>query len=143
LAPDRAALTLVALRDPDAPSPPVVYALVAPDGEGSALRAAIGPTAIPQSTAERAFAVLEGVARTPSWLEASASRMADRYAAWQAALAGRPGVEVIGRAGTEAAALCLGGDGDAIAAELVHTFVSVRAWPASSMRSLLTVDLAI
>ncbi len=139
---ERATVTLVALRDPDAPSPAVLYALIAPDQHGAALRAAVGPTAVPAVLAEHAFAVLEGVDRDPTWADRAIARITERNAAWRTALAGRPGVEVLPPAGTEAAALCLGGDGDAIAADLVGQFLTVRAWPTSAMRALLTADLA-
>ena len=138
---ERATLTLVALRDPDDPVTPVVHALIAPEGQGVALRVAVGPTALPQAVAERAFAVLDGLGRNPDWQHASEVRLRACGQAWHAALEGRPGVIAFAPVGLEAAALCLADDGEQIAAELVADFLTVRAWPMTPMRAILTVDL--
>jgi hypothetical protein len=137
----RGTFTLVALRDPDNPVAPVLYGLVgAADAELEA-RIAIGPTAVPEPLAERAFAVLDGLARHPEWPAASAARLAVRYAEWTSALAGRPGVVPLGQAGLEAAALCLGDDSAVIARDLTLAFPGVQAWNMAPMRGLLTVHL--
>ena len=141
LARQRAALTLVALRDPDHPTEPVVYALVGPDGEELALRVGVGPTGLPNVVAEHALAVLDGLLLLPAWPAAMAARADARFAEWLAALAGRPGVVALGRSGLEAAALCLGDDAEQVARALLPTFASVQAWPMTPMRALLTVDL--
>ncbi len=138
---ERAVLTLVALRDPDRPSDPVLYALVAPDQQGEGLRAATGPTALPELQAAHALAVLDGLQRQPTWPTALNARLAARYAQLQQALAGRPGVQLLGLTGLEAAALCWADDGKAIAAALAVEFPTLAAWPMSEMRGLLTVDL--
>ncbi len=141
LLPDRPTLTLVALRDPDCPSEPVLHALVAPDGQGRALGIAIGPTSVPDLLADHAFAVLDGVERWPDWQAQLVPRLEARYGQWLAALAGRPGVQILGRSGVEAAALCLSDDADVIAAAIADAFPAVRAWPMTPMRALLTLDL--
>ena len=137
----RAPLTLVALRDPDRPSEPVLYALLVPDQQGEALLIASGPTALPEIQAEHAFAVLDGLQRQPTWPTAMQARLATRYAQFQQAVANRPGVVLLGQTGLEAAALCLADDGEEIAQALAGEFPAAVAWPMTDMRGLLTVDL--
>ena len=137
----RGTFTLVALRDPDDPVTPVLYGLVGAADADLEARVAIGPTAVPALLAERAFAILDGLARHPDWPAATATRLEARYAEWRRALAGRPGVVDLGQAGLEASALCLGDDGAAIARELTLNFPGVQAWPMAPMRGLLTVHL--
>lgn len=137
----RTAFTLVALRDPDSPSEPVIYALVAPEHHGSVLQSVVGPMTLPSLLADRAMAVLHGLARQPDWTVTMRARLEVRHAQWCEALAGRPGVQLLGRSGLEAAALCLGDDGAQIADDILLDFPSVCAWPMRPMRGLLTADL--
>lgn len=141
LAPDRRALTVVCLRDPDSPSAAVLHGLVAPEGEGTTLRLLGGLAGASSLLAERAYAVLVGAEQQPAWRKSYWPRLEARYAEWCAALAERPGVQVLGRAGLEASAICWSGDSAAVAESIAGAFPFVSAWVGSGMRGLISVDL--
>ncbi len=137
----RKSLTLIALRDPDQPCEPLVCGLVVPTLSGVGLRVAVGPTRLPRVIADRATAVLHSLALQPDWPAPMLAQLQVRYAAWHAAMVDRPGVQVLGRCGLEAAALCHAGDGPQIADAIATDFPSIRASRVAGMRGLLTVDL--
>ena len=138
----RAALTIVALRDPDAASAqPVLCALVARSGEGRALRAAVGAAEVPLPALRHALAVLDGLGRDGGWEQALWQRTAARYAEWTRLLADRPGVLIFAPAGVEAAALCQAGDGVAVVEDLASVFPAALAWPVTPMHGLITTPL--
>ena len=135
---------VIALRDPDQPVQPLLWAIACRAGEGPGVAAIGGPGHLPLLLLRAGLASLDAIAAGPaSHHVAWRDQLRQRREALRASLTDRPGVHwSIADGGVTAAALCLDGDVDAVAGPLRVAGFAATGFAPHPMRSAVVVDLA-
>ncbi|MCO4760396.1 MAG: hypothetical protein KC502_02755 [Myxococcales bacterium] len=121
-------LALIALRDPLAPSAPVLVALVGDAAHIDGLQSLAGPSFLPASLLRTALGVLSRI--DPAASANFALRMAERAAELRAEVALGPGQSWLPQAGVMQSACCLAADGESLVAAAQRAGFEAAAWTA-------------
>lgn len=133
--------TLLALRDPEDPARPLLWAVVA-RREAAALLAVIGGAAeFPVGVLARAAALLRSLAADPAWVTAALERLAERAHALRDLAAAHPGGRLHAAGPLRVVASCAAGDADVLATRWRPHAVAVAAYGDHPMRHLAVAEL--
>lgn len=138
-----ATAVLLALRDPDRPRDPLLYAVATQAGLGQGLALLLGDPRLAEPLAERARAVLLSWQRFPAWVAAAEAAMARRGQALSAAAAGWPGLVDSGQRGLAWAAQCQAGDAAELLTRRLGLQLGLAAYPSHPMQNLVVADLTV
>ena len=134
-------LTLLALRDPDDPVFPLIYAWVARLGHGAMLRMLQGPVLLPPPLADRAWAVLTVIERDRDCATRVHDKLAKRYEKFAAILRPMTNVVLLPQAGWMASAYAIDGQALTVATRIEPQLAPVAAYGAQPLQHLVVVDL--
>lgn len=132
-------LSLVVLRDPDAPASPLLAALCGAPDDILALQLLAGPSPLPERLVRTALAVTQRIdAAGEAEFLAVVTRRAERL---RSLLTLGPGQQWLPRAGVSQAVACLAADGQALATAAQPLGYSAEAWGAFPGGGLVRCDL--
>ncbi len=133
--------SILALRDPDQPAEPVLYAVVTRPSWGTELAQLHGRIHLSERAQLHALAVLQGLVNHPAWPDARRAEALQLAEQFMNAAQTWPGAVAVGQFGLRAAVRCLGADPQPLAVRLHEQFLQLRALSAHPAGSLLWLDL--
>lgn len=132
---------LLALRDPDQPAPPVLWAVAAPAAIAGTLGAIGGAAEFAEGVLARAAALLRGLAADRDWAAGACARLQARAQPLRALAASHPGARLHAAGPLRVAAACAAGDATVLAGRFRALTVAVAAYGDHPMRHLVVADL--